>query len=184
MELPILETDRLRLRGFTLADLDWLAAIHGDSEVMRYIGPGVPGTLEVTREKLAAMIFRWESRRIPLWAVQMKQTGDMIGRCGFLPYLDTDEIELSYTFEKPSWRKGFATEAARACLGHAHEHCPWPRIIARAHPDNSASRHIIEKLGFQFDRLEMEHRDGPAALYTLIIPARLPNHLTPGEPRR
>jgi RimJ/RimL family protein N-acetyltransferase len=167
MEMPNHETDRLRLRAYTIADLDWLAANYGDPEVMRNNGPGLPGTREVTREKLAAMIFRWESRRIPLWAVQVRQTGDMIGRCGFSPYLDTDEIELSYTFEKRSWGLGFATEAARVCLGHARERCPWPRIIARAHPDNSASRHVIEKLGFRFDRVEMQHRDGPAVLYTL-----------------
>jgi ribosomal-protein-alanine N-acetyltransferase len=97
----------------------------------------------------------------------MKQKDDMIGRCGFSPYLDSDEVELSYTFEKRSWGLGFATEAARACLDHARDHCPWPRIIARVHPDNSASKRVIEKLGFQFDRVEMQHRDGPAVLYTL-----------------
>jgi RimJ/RimL family protein N-acetyltransferase len=169
MDLPILETDRLRLRLFTMADLDRLASIYDDPEVMRFIGNGLPLSRDASQEKLAAMIYRWHTRRIPIWAVERKDSGEWIGRCGFSPYLDSDEIEITYTFRRPNWGHGFASEAARACLDYAREFSSWPRIIARSHPENIASRRVIEKLGFEFDRFEPEHRDGPSVFYVLPV---------------
>jgi ribosomal-protein-alanine N-acetyltransferase len=167
MEMPVLETDRLRLRGFTMADLDHVAALYGNSKVMHFLGKGVPLSREDAQERLAAMIFRWETRRIPIWAVEMKETSKWIGRCGFSPYKDTDEIELAYTFLPKTWGSGYATEAARACRDYARDHTNWPRFIARTRPDNVASRRVMEKLGLRFDHFEPEHPDGPHVFYLM-----------------
>lgn len=174
MDVPRLETTRLRLRGFRMADLDQLASIYGDSEVMRYIGLGLPMSREAASERLTAMIFRWETRRIPIWAVEQKDSGELIGRCGFSPYLETDQIELSYTFARRRWSHGFASEAAQACLNFAQDRFAWPSVLARSHPENFASRRVLEKLGFRFHRLELEHRGGPAIFYLLEMRTNSP----------
>jgi RimJ/RimL family protein N-acetyltransferase len=167
MDMPILETERLRLRGFTMADLDRIAELYGNPQVMQFLGDGTPMSHEAAQERLTAMIYRWETRRIPIWAVELKDTGEWIGRCGLSPYKNTDDIELTYTLLPSFWGKGYTTEAANVCLGHVRDHCDWPGVIARTRPDNMRSRRVMEKLGFRFDRFEPDHVDGPHVFYVL-----------------
>jgi RimJ/RimL family protein N-acetyltransferase len=167
MDMPVLETERLRLRGFSMADLDRIASLYGDPQVMQFLGDGIPLPREAAQERLTAMIYRWQSRRIPIWSVELKNGGEWIGRCGFSPYKDTDDIELAYTMLSPFWGNGYATEASRACLRHVRDHCDWPKIISRTRPDNVKSRRVMEKVGLRFDRFEPEHADGPHVFYVM-----------------
>ncbi len=146
----------------------------------RFVGKGLPLSREAAQEKLAAMIYRWESLRIPIWAVERKDNGEWIGRCGFSPYLDGDEIEITYTFRRPNWGRGFASEAASACLDYARKFSAWPHIMARSHPDNVASKRVIEKLGFEYDRFDPEHADGPLELYILRCESPCRHRSKPG----
>ena len=166
MEVPRLETDRLVLRGFTVDDLDHVASLFADPRVMHFLGDGKPRSREHAHERLAATLYRWQHRRIPMWALIVKETGACIGRCGFAPYEETDQIELAYTLATAHWGKGYATEASRACLRHAFGELAWPRLIARTRPDNLASRRVLEKLGFRFDRDESD-ANGPAIFFNL-----------------
>jgi RimJ/RimL family protein N-acetyltransferase len=106
--------------------------------------------------------------------VEQKESGELLGCRGFSPYLETDQIELSYTFARRQWGRGFASEAAQACLNFAQDHFAWPSVLARSHPENFASRRVLEKLGFRFHRLELEHRDGPAIFYLLEMRTNSP----------
>lgn len=59
------------------------------------------------------------------------------------------DAELMYHFAKPYWEKGYATEAAKACIQYAENHLGLVRIGASIDPENQASRHVLEKVGFQ-----------------------------------
>src|SRR5207249_7928079 len=111
MDLPELDTPRLRLRGFTTDDLDAFAAMGADPDVMRYLGPGQPMSREACAERLAAAIYRWHFRGLPTWAVVRKADGRLIGRCGLQPLPYSDLLEISYGFAKEAWGQGYATEA-------------------------------------------------------------------------
>src|SRR5262245_53921651 len=168
MEMPILETARLRMRGFAMVDLDLIAPMYADPRVMHFLGKTPePLSREAAQERLAAMIFRWETRRIPLWALELKDGGEWIGRCGVSPYKDTDLIELAYSLLPAHWGKGYTTEASRACLKHVRDHFDWPGIVTRTRPDNVRSQRVIEKIGFKFDRFEPHHVDGPHLFYVM-----------------
>ena len=96
--VPAIETRRLRLRGFTNDDLDALAAIYADPDVMRYM----PGRKPVPRERVAASLGRmmdyWQQHGFGLWAVEDKESGRLIGRCGLVHLDNTPEIEVGYLF--------------------------------------------------------------------------------------
>lgn len=148
--LPEIETGRLRLRQFTPGDADGFAALRADLDVMRYI----KGTGQTREEVLKALehnrVSRWQQHGFGNWAVALKDDGALIGWCG-LGFLDnTPEIEIGYGFDKKYWGQGIGTEAARAALRFGFEQLELERIVAVAIPENTGSRHIMEKLGMKY----------------------------------
>ena len=147
-----IETDRLHIRPFMLHDLDELAVIWGDPDVMRYIGSGQPKTRAETRVGLERIIEHQEQDGFSLWAVDHKVDRKLLGFCG-LKYLDnTAEIEIGWRLAKAYWSRGLATEAAQACLNYGFEVLAMERIVAIAKPANVASRRVMEKIGLQYEK--------------------------------
>jgi RimJ/RimL family protein N-acetyltransferase len=145
-----LETARLRLRLFTREDLDDLYRIYQDATVMKYL----LGTRskEQTEASLSGHIQQWQNYDFGMWAVVEKITGHLMGRCG-LSFLDkTPEVELGYVFAQEYWGQGIATEAALASIQYGFEQVKLDRIVAIAHPENIASRRVIEKVGMTYEK--------------------------------
>jgi ribosomal-protein-alanine N-acetyltransferase len=161
-EFPILETKRLRLRGFNANDFDLLHSLYSNPEVVHFISiDGQPFSREKTQERLAAALFRWTQHGIPMWAVFLKADQNFVGRCGFQIYESTKEIELAYTMLPQAWGNGYATEASRACLEHAFTVLKWERVVSRTRTTNARSLRVMEKLGFQIEKVG-EDIAGPA----------------------
>jgi RimJ/RimL family protein N-acetyltransferase len=129
-----IETERLLLRPFRLDDLDELAALFGDPDVMRYVGTGLPIGRDETDRALKSIIKHWDH---------------FVGFGGLRSLFDTPEVV--YHFSKPNWGKGLATEQARASLRFGFEDRRFHRIVAVANPENNASIHVMEKLGMHFE---------------------------------
>lgn len=136
---PILSTSRLSLRPFAPADLDALAAIYADPDVMRHIKGGVR-TRERTAANIAAYGEEWRAHGYGVWAVT--ETERLLGMAGFV-----DRAELGYIFGRFSWGRGVATEAARACLRFGFERLGFDVIGAGALRENRDSVRVLEKLG-------------------------------------
>ena len=66
----------------------------------------------------------------------------------FLPELN--ETEVGYLLDKPFWGKGYATEAARASLQFGFDRFDFSQLIALVHPENNASRRVLEKCGMTY----------------------------------
>ena len=90
----------------------------------------------------------------------------MIGSAGLQPLDGTDEIEVGYSMIKTYWGRGIGTEAARTWLEHGFREHGLERIVAVAHTDNRASRHIMEKLGMQYEKTEF-HYGAECAFYAV-----------------
>ena len=106
--VPVFETRRLRLRGFTNDDLDALAAIYADPDVMRYMPGGKPVPRERVAASLRRMIDHWQEHGFGLWAVEDKESGRLIGRCGLVHLDNTPEVEVGYLFAADCWGKAYA----------------------------------------------------------------------------
>jgi ribosomal-protein-alanine N-acetyltransferase len=110
----VCETERLILRRLTMDDLEPLAAIHADAEVMQFVGGA--RTYAQTRDRLRDLIDAYETVGFSKWAVVHRASGAFIGRCG--PILErisgVDEVEVGYDLAKSYWGQGLASEAAAA----------------------------------------------------------------------
>jgi RimJ/RimL family protein N-acetyltransferase len=84
------------------------------------------------------------------WAVELKTTGALAGWNGLQYLPDTRETEIGYLLDRFLWGQGLATEGARVGLRYGFDELRLPEIIALAHPENLASRRVMEKLGMRF----------------------------------
>lgn len=156
MTPPALSTARLRLRSRTLADLEANLAMDLDPEVHRYIFVhGVPDAA-AHRAELRRRITS-PAARGTLWVVEWRQQPGFLGWCGVFPLEASGLIELGYRYVPAAWGQGVATEAAKAVLDYSFRELKLDPIVAVAHPDNLASRRVLEKLGFR--------DEGPARYY-------------------
>jgi ribosomal-protein-alanine N-acetyltransferase len=148
--LPI-ETARLRIRPVEESDVDGAHRVYGDPEAMRYVGAdGAPRTREQTAAGVTRMIEGQERNGFSLWAVELRETGEMIGICGVVHVDGTGpDVELVYEFQRSAWGTGYATEAARACLAAALGPLGLKRVVALAYPENAQSIRIMQKLGMR-----------------------------------
>jgi ribosomal-protein-alanine N-acetyltransferase len=152
-------------------DLDSLAALYRDPDVRRYFPDGTR-TYEETAEELAWIIDVYYSRYgYGLWATIDKETGQLIGRCGLLPWTieERPEVEVAYLLAREYWGRGLATEAAQAIRDYAFEHLNMSRLICLIDPANHASRRVAEKTGMTLEK-EVDGIDGdgiPTLIYSI-----------------
>jgi [ribosomal protein S5]-alanine N-acetyltransferase len=151
----ITETERLLLRIWEADDVSAAFAIWGDLEVMRYVGEPL-ADLDAAGRTIDRAAEAQRRHGVCLWAVVEKDSGEVVGACGFHFAGDGPELELAYHFKPPHWGRGFATEAARGCVLYAAETLGATRIIAAVRPDNRASRRVLEKAGFRYERSEVD----------------------------
>lgn len=150
--MDVIETERLRLRRFTLDDLNAVRCIYGDSEVMRYMWDGRARTEVQIGDTLAFLMRSWEKPGFGMWAVLHKGQDEVIGRCG-ISFLDgTPEAEIGYILARAYWGRGYATEAANASLRYGFEQLGLERIVAVTRPDHLVSQRVLRKLGLVYER--------------------------------
>lgn len=147
----VIETDRLRLRMLRDSDLDDLAALFADPDVMRFVGNGRPADRTEAGKALDSIIGHWDRHGFGRWAIEDKATREFVGYGGLRSLFGTPEVV--YHLARRYWGKGFATEMARASLNFGFSVKGFDRIVAIARPGNVASIHVMEKLGM---KLEMQ----------------------------
>ncbi len=154
VEVPILETDRLRLREHRLDDFAASAAMWADPIVTRYIG-GKPLSPEEAWGKMLRYAGLWSLLGYGYWAVEERASGDFAGELGFAdlkrdiePSLG-DVPELGWALVSRFHGKGYATEAVRAALAWGDQHFGATRTVCIIHPDNLASIRVAAKCGYR-----------------------------------
>ncbi|HVQ39610.1 MAG TPA: GNAT family N-acetyltransferase [Pyrinomonadaceae bacterium] len=165
----------MRCRKINVQDLDALTLLVSDPDVMKYLGveAGTLMTRDETEVALAGMIEFWAEHGFGRWAVLDKAHGRLIGLCGFRLLEDTPE--LFYLFDKVSWGKGLATEAATACLRFAFEELGFQRIVAVTRHSHTASIRVMTKIGMRYEK-EVMHSGVNAVCYVAT-----PSEYQPGD---
>lgn len=171
-ELIEVETERLRLRQWTLADREPFAALNADPRVMEYF----PSTL--SRAESDAMADRCQSlieeRGWGFWAVECKATGEFVGYVGLhipsaeLPFSPCVEIGWRLAFHH--WGKGFASEAAKEALRVGFHLLGLKEIVSFAAVGNLRSRAVMKRLGMrESGTFENPHPPEKIGLRTLCL---------------
>jgi RimJ/RimL family protein N-acetyltransferase len=169
VRIPVLETERLLLRGPHREDFAELVAIWSDPNVIRYIS-GKPSTDTETWTRLTSMVGHWALMGFGNWSVEEKATGRCLGMLGFADY-KRDPAALR-GFPEAGWAlathahgRGYATEGLRAALAWADRAFPSPRTVCAVHPENLKSIRVAEKCGYrEFSR--GSHKDMPLILFS------------------
>ncbi|MBA2349392.1 MAG: GNAT family N-acetyltransferase [Solirubrobacterales bacterium] len=151
MTVPVVETERLVLRGWRPEDRAPMARANADAEVTRWIGDGAPLDRAASDAFVDAIVEQWRARGFGLWAVEERAGGAMLGLCGlsvpwFLPSV-LPAVEIGWRLERSAWGRGYATEAAAAALAHAFDDLGLTEVIATIFPENIRSVRVAEKLG-------------------------------------
>jgi RimJ/RimL family protein N-acetyltransferase len=151
-----LETQRLLLRRFTMADVDDLVNLDADPDVMRFVTGGVPTSREeIETEFLPAFLGYYQRYEgFGFWAAVEKATGEFLGWFHFRPRPDAvpGEVELGYRLRRSAWGKGYATEGSRALIGKGFSEFGVQRVVAETMAVNTASRRVMEKAGLKLVR--------------------------------
>lgn len=148
--MPVKEllTDRLRLRDWRADDVEPLAAMNADSEVMHFMNRG---PIPLDKSKVGAKKFITNGQEGPygLWAIEELESGAFHGWVALIPLLfEGPEIETGYRLPKASWGQGIATEATKRILVHAFDELGLEEVVAIVRHGNTRSLRIMEKLGF------------------------------------
>ncbi len=130
-----------------MSDLDTYMTMDMDPAVHRYIWPDGAPDPEAHREKLRQRIASGWPETGGVWVVEWLREPGFLGWCGLVPLEDSGLIEIGYRFVTAAWGWGAATEAARAVLDHGFGALGIDPIVAVTHPENRASRRVLEKLG-------------------------------------
>lgn len=158
MALPTLRTERLLLRGFTLADAPRVQELAGSREV-------ASTTLSMPHPYEDGVAEAWIQGHVPAWEekgrLTLAVTTDSDGLIGSIglhhPEPTHRHAELGYWIGAPYWNRGFATEAARAVLDFGFGELGLHRIQARYFPRNAASGRVLHKLGMVHEGTMREH---------------------------
>jgi RimJ/RimL family protein N-acetyltransferase len=161
---PSIETDRLRLRLFHPQDLDELASMFSDPQVMRYVADGKPAGRDVAEKALTSVIDHWRRHGFGRWAAEDKETRQFVGFGGLRSLFGMPEVV--YHFSPAYWGKGLATELGRASLRYGFEEHRFEKIVAIAKPENAASIRVMEKLGMHYE-MNTRYYDIDVVQYTL-----------------
>ncbi|CAN7611166.1 GNAT family N-acetyltransferase [Bosea sp. LjRoot90] len=154
--LPQLETGRLLLKPRTEADLDFIAALNADPQVMRYIAAA--GDPAMGREGVAARSFLHVERGLGYWTVFARtDESEPLGYVGLIPDGDdAEQAQISYRFAARHWGQGIAREAVDRLLRYGFETLELPETLIVTHPQNAASLQLAARLGFESAPSESE----------------------------
>lgn len=146
----ILETERLFLREMTEDDYDALYAVLGDSDMMQHY----PYTFNEVRVRnwITRNRERYARDGFGLWAVCLRDSGEMIGDCGLtLQMIDGQQLpEIGYHIRRDQQRRSYAREAAAAVRDWAFAHTEYPALYSYCKYTNEPSWRTVEAIGMHF----------------------------------
>lgn len=148
----VIETERLFLREMTMDDFDALYKVLSDKDIMQHY----PYAFDESRVKnwIERNINRYKNDGFGLWAVCLKETGEMIGDCGLtLQNIDGQMLpEIGYHIRKDCQGRGYAKEAAAATRDWAWENTSYPALYSYCKYTNIPSYKTAEAIGMKFDK--------------------------------
>jgi RimJ/RimL family protein N-acetyltransferase len=168
MDIPVIETERLILRGHTVEDFPSYAAMWAEPVVTRFIG-GAPLSEEDAWAKFLRIAGHWALMGYGFWAIVEKSTAKRIGEAGILN-VKRDMVPSFHGVPEIGWGlhpsvhgKGYATEAVNAILRWAEQRFGKVRMVCIIAPENTPSLRVAERVGFR-EQVRTTYKGEPIVL--------------------
>jgi RimJ/RimL family protein N-acetyltransferase len=165
--VPVLETERLKLRGHRMDDFPACAAMWADPVVTRHFGHSFSEEESWTR--FLRYFGHWSVLGFGYWLVEERRTGKFVGEVGFANYKRAiepplDAPEIGWALAAQFHGKGYATEAVRAAIAWGEEHLGPSRTTCIIAPQNLLSIRVAEKCGYQ-ESLRTTYKGQPSIVF-------------------
>ena len=158
-----IETDNLLLRRWRPDDIDFYAGYLSNEETAQFYGGTMPP--DKAWRHMASVIGHWALRGFGVWAVEDRDKAQLVGCAGLWEPYGWPEIELVYWFISSAYENGYAIEAAKRVHEYAHEKLGNSRLVSYIHPDNEASRRVLEGMGAKLEGTMDLFDFGPHRVY-------------------
>jgi RimJ/RimL family protein N-acetyltransferase len=164
MDIRRLDTPRMRGEPIGPEHRAGLIAVLGDPRVGATLGGAA--TPEQVDGHIAAMQEHWRAHGFGWYAFLDRETAALVARGGphYARVGGREEVEIGWTVAADRWGEGLATELGAASLDIAFGSLGLVDVVSFTLPDNVASRRVMEKLGFAFER-DVVHAGLPHVLY-------------------
>ena len=158
----ILETDRLQLRMLSVADAEFILRLLNEPSFIQNIGDRGVRTIDDARAYiLKGPIASYEKFGFGLWMVETRSEAVPIGICGLLKRDVFEDVDIGYALLPEFWSQGYALESASAVMSYASAKLGLKRVVAVTNSDNQSSIRLLEKMGFQYERMVRLSEDAP-----------------------
>ncbi|MBQ8136259.1 MAG: GNAT family N-acetyltransferase [Clostridia bacterium] len=150
--LPVLETDRLKLRPLRMADAHDLFDYAQDPQVSKHVLWRAHTSIQHSRQFIREIRRQYRSGFPGSFAIEWKAQRKMIGTIGYM-WLNHDfhSCEIGYSLSRDYWNKGIMTEALKEVIRYTFETMHINRIEAMYEVDNPASGRVMEKAGMRYE---------------------------------
>ena len=150
--MPVLETERLRLRKLTMRDAEDIFAYGRDPLVAKHVLWEAYRSVGEVRAYLRYMLRKYRNTEPASWGIELKSTGKIIGTIGYM-WIQTDNAaaEVGYSLARAHWGQGIMTEALQAVIAYAFDSLHLNRVEAIHEPENPASGAVMRKCGMQYE---------------------------------
>jgi len=157
-----LETERLQLRRLSVDDAEFILRLLNEPSFIQNIGDRGVRTIEDARAYIIkGPLASYDKFGFGLWLVELKESGLPIGISGLLKREVFEDVDIGYALLPEYWSRGYALESASAVMSYARDKLGSTRVLAVVNPDNQSSIRLLEKLGFQYDRMVRLSDDAP-----------------------
>lgn len=151
----VFTTERLRGRRWRADEVAALMDVYGDEEGARWVGDGLPITQDECEYWLGVTANNYTTRGYGMFALDDRgDDSQTIGFCGLVHPGQQPDAEIKYAFRRSHWGLGLASEMVPAVLAYGHSAFGLNKIIATVHPDNQASRRVLEKAGLVLETID------------------------------
>jgi ribosomal-protein-alanine N-acetyltransferase len=152
LKVTPINTERLLLRPITTKDAPDIFAYASNPEVTKYVRFVTHKSIKDTHAFIRRVQASYRKGMTPVWGIEMKASGRLIGTSGFLQWPNSDQrAELGYVINPAYWGRGFVTEAAMALCDFAFKKMKVNRIEAGTIVEHRASQRVLEKCGFKLE---------------------------------
>lgn len=148
LDIPVIETDRLRLRAPSETDLEAEAAFFA-TERSAFVGG--PLMRDEVWRAIASLLGHWVIRGYGFWAVDETATGTYCGRVGLWNPEAWPEPEIGWTLMEAAEGRGIALEAALAARDYAYTTLGWTTAVSSIDPKNTRSAALAERMGARYE---------------------------------
>ncbi len=171
----IVETERLRIRSYVLADAPFIRMLLNTPSWLIFIGDRGVKTLDDAEVYIMEnALMSYEQYGLGPYVVELKETGIPIGHCGLHKRPALDDIDIGFAFLPEHAGRGYGYESASALVAYAQNTLGLTRLTGITKPTNNPSIGLLEKLGMRFEK-QIAFRTGAAEslLFGMALPVRL-----------